>query len=97
MITHQIETTLRHGAAAIALGLFVILAAACGELNPGSGTAHDSGRTLAAPGAGREEIERTNEQIWRIRAFDLEGEPTAEPTPVGEAYCAAEGAPCIEP
>ncbi len=97
MITHQVETTFRRGATGIALALFVILAAACGESNAASGAAPDSGRTLAGPGAGREEIERTNEQIWRIRASDLESGPTAEPTPVAEAYCAAEGAPCIEP
>jgi hypothetical protein len=97
VITHLVETTLRRGAPGIALALFVILAVACGETNAASGAAPDSGRTLAAPGASREEIDRTNEQIWRIRAFDLESEPTAEPTPVGEAYCAAEGAPCIEP
>jgi hypothetical protein len=96
VITHQVETTFRRGAAAIALGLSVILAAACGESKAASGAAPDSGRTLAAPGAGPAEIERTSEQIWRIRAFDLESVPTGEP-PVSEAYCAAKGAPCIEP
>jgi len=92
----HIETKRSLGGVVIALALGVSLAA-CGSSRAGSGAAPDSGRTLAAPGAGREEIERTTEQIWRIRAFDLESEPTAEPTPVGEAYCAPEGAPCIEP
>jgi hypothetical protein len=97
VITHQVETTFRRGAGAIALALFVILAAACGESKAASGAAPDSGRTLAAPGAGPAEIERTSEQIWRIRAFDLESVPTGEPTPVSDACCAAKGAPCIEP